>query len=86
MQNDLTVAPTIELRPRRTLSGLSKHAYGDSKKILTLTWCLVLTAFCLFGILASDEMQGTRRVAWKAGYATAGLGFVALAVWRLRKP
>ena len=56
------------------------------RKLLTIVWCLVLLLSCLIGFLASDEYQGTLRWAAKIGFAIAGLGFVALAVWRVRRP
>ena len=56
------------------------------RKLLTLAWCAGLTIFCLFGFLHSDEQQGAARIVWKTGYAVAGLGFLALGAWRLRRP
>lgn len=56
------------------------------RKLLTLAWCAGLTIFCVFGFLHSDEQQGAKRIAWKTGYAVAGLGFLALGIWRLRRP
>jgi hypothetical protein len=54
--------------------------------MITLAWCIGLTIFCALGYLHSDEQHGAKRIAWKAGYAVAGVGFVALAAWRLRRP
>lgn len=56
------------------------------RKMITLAWCIGLTIFCALGYLHSDEQHGAKRIAWKAGYAVAGVGFVALAAWRLRRP
>ena len=55
------------------------------RKILTLAWCVGLTIFCVFGFLHSNEQQGAKRIAWKAGYAVAGIGSLALGIWRLRR-
>ena len=56
------------------------------RKLLTLVWCAGLTIFCIFGFVHSDEQQGAKRIAWKTGYVVAGLGFLTLGVWRLRRP
>jgi hypothetical protein len=56
------------------------------RKLFTLAWCAGLVIFCVIGFLHSGEQQGAQRMAWRAGYAVAGLGFLALGIWRLRRP
>jgi len=35
--------------------------------------CLLAALFCVYGFLASGELQGNRQIYWKTGYAVAGL-------------
>gem|GEM_PF-3303459 len=34
--------------------------------------CVLLAVFCTYGFVASGELSGASRTAWKAGYAILG--------------
>ena len=34
--------------------------------------CVLAALFCVYGFMASGELEGTRELAWRSGYAIAG--------------
>lgn len=47
--------------------------------------CVLFSLFCVFGFLASGELDGGREVAWRTGYAIAGLAGMTVAFVLTRK-
>ena len=46
-------------------------------RILILLFLAGLFAFCIFGFLASGEVEGEARLKWRMGYSLVGLAVLA---------
>ena len=44
--------------------------------------CFLVALFCVYGFVASAELQGQREVLWKVGYAVVGALSLAAALWQ----
>ncbi len=44
--------------------------------------CLLVALFCIYGFIASGELQGSREILWKSGYALVGMVCVLCALWK----
>lgn len=51
---------------------------------VSITGCLLLALFCVYGFLASGELDGASETAWKTGYTIAGAGALLVAVSLVR--
>ena len=64
-------------------SGLTACSKGEAM----LRWgssggCLFVALFCVYGFVASGELQGTREILWKTGYAVTGAICFFGALWQ----
>lgn len=47
--------------------------------------CVLFAVFCVYGFLASGELEGAAEIAWRTGYALAGFTALAGAFFQSRK-
>jgi hypothetical protein len=50
-------------------------------RLILATILLAFAGFCLFGFLAAGEPGVTNVVAWRVGYAVAGICAIVAATW-----
>ncbi len=47
--------------------------------------CLLVALFCVYGSMASGELQGNREILWKTGYSVVGATCLFGAFWQAFK-
>ena len=44
--------------------------------------CVLVALFCIYGFIASGELQGNHEILWKTGYALVGVACLLGALWQ----